>query len=334
MEAPGGTVVRRPDSARRTSSIDVEPHSSSMRDGFDLVAVARDLRTLSDGTAELVDSAAMRVVIDGDRRVAAIDPPIDGVVGHLVTKGWRALLRGLLPDDAEARTARFLLLDDLPVAAVISGYADLYLGPRDVGLGDDATQAALARADLCAGWARDATMITAVVDTGVFPVPEGPPAPYGSDDPFAWHALRPLPIGAMRRARRIDVWLQDGEQQFDAMFRDTHVAPSGAETVLHEWWAEGAADASSGAVLRCSSVAGPLPWPECPGAAASAASLVGRTASELREIVAAELRGTSTCTHLNDLLRSLADVPALAVLSRASSGTGAASPHRPGSADR
>jgi hypothetical protein len=57
-----------------------------------------------------------------------------------------------------------------------------------------------------------------------------------------------------------------------------------------------------------------LPWDECPGAAGSAARLVGQPVGALRRIVGDELRGTSTCTHLNDLLRSLADVPHLVAL--------------------
>jgi hypothetical protein len=54
-----------------------------------------------------------------------------------------------------------------------------------------------------------------------------------------------------------------------------------------------------------------LPWTECPAAAASAGRLDGLRVDELRERVAKEFRGTTTCTHLNDLLRSLADLGAL-----------------------
>jgi hypothetical protein len=39
--------------------------------------------------------------------------------------------------------------------------------------------------------------------------------------------------------------------------------------------------------------------------------LVGRPVEAVRDVVRAELRGISTCTHLNDLLRSLGDVAAL-----------------------
>ena len=59
-----------------------------------------------------------------------------------------------------------------------------------------------------------------------------------------------------------------------------------------------------------------LPWTECPQALGSAARLVGAPASDLRAVVRRDFVGTSTCTHLNDTLRSLADLPALATALR------------------
>ena len=55
-----------------------------------------------------------------------------------------------------------------------------------------------------------------------------------------------------------------------------------------------------------------LPWPECPNALASAGRIVGEAVTDLRAKVHADFRGTTTCTHLNDVLRSLAGVSALA----------------------
>jgi hypothetical protein len=63
-----------------------------------------------------------------------------------------------------------------------------------------------------------------------------------------------------------------------------------------------------------------LPYDECSLAAASPARLLGRHIDEL----AAEVRATagrSTCTHLDDLLRSLVAVPSL--LRRVTAGDGA-----------
>jgi hypothetical protein len=54
-----------------------------------------------------------------------------------------------------------------------------------------------------------------------------------------------------------------------------------------------------------------LPWIECPGAATTAGRLVGRPVAGLRGLVRDELVGTSTCTHLNDLLASLSQVDQL-----------------------
>ena len=49
-------------------------------------------------------------------------------------------------------------------------------------------------------------------------------------------------------------------------------------------------------------------------ALASADRTVGRRLDELRDLVRAEFRGTATCTHLNDALRSLADLSAMRAL--------------------
>jgi hypothetical protein len=58
-----------------------------------------------------------------------------------------------------------------------------------------------------------------------------------------------------------------------------------------------------------------LPWQECPGAVDSATRVAGMTLQELHFRVRDELAGTSTCTHLNDLLRSVADAgPLISVL--------------------
>ena len=54
-----------------------------------------------------------------------------------------------------------------------------------------------------------------------------------------------------------------------------------------------------------------LPWMECPNAVDSAGRLKGRTFTDLRQWVGRAMTGTSTCTHLNDTLRSLSDLEVL-----------------------
>jgi hypothetical protein len=55
-----------------------------------------------------------------------------------------------------------------------------------------------------------------------------------------------------------------------------------------------------------------LPYPECPGAAPNAVNIVGVPVAELRKEVLTRIRSIHCCTHLNDALRSLAEVPVLA----------------------
>ena len=55
-----------------------------------------------------------------------------------------------------------------------------------------------------------------------------------------------------------------------------------------------------------------LPYAECPGAAPNASRMAGTDLRTMRTEVLQRLRATDCCTHLNDGLRSLAEVPVLA----------------------
>jgi hypothetical protein len=96
----------------------------------------------------------------------------------------------------------------------------------------------------------------------------------------------------------------------DAHFRDSYVDDEG-ETVVHEYTVVARVDVATSTVLEATATPRVLPWFECPEAAASAGRLAGRTLESLRAGVRAEFLGASTCTHLNDMLRALADVGAL-----------------------
>ena len=54
-----------------------------------------------------------------------------------------------------------------------------------------------------------------------------------------------------------------------------------------------------------------LPYDECPLAVGHVAAMAGLPLSELRGAVLELPRGPLGCTHLNDMLRALADVPEL-----------------------
>ena len=57
---------------------------------------------------------------------------------------------------------------------------------------------------------------------------------------------------------------------------------------------------------------GTLPYKECRAAPVNVDALVGVPLVDLRNEVLLTLRKTAGCTHLNDMLRALAEVPALA----------------------
>jgi hypothetical protein len=109
----------------------------------------------------------------------------------------------------------------------------------------------------------------------------------------------------------MDIWTEGGDVLVDCFFRDSHQRADGPETIVHEYTLHVAVDPDSMLIRSCAAGVGALPWPECPSAAASAHRLVGTPLTDLRQRVRAEFVGPSTCTHLNDTLRSLADVPAL-----------------------
>lgn len=284
-------------------------------DELELQGVARDLITERSDTS-VVAGATVHAAVDANGTLSSlvIEPSHgDGarLVGRSVARGFRDAVRDEFPHDVAVGSPLALLLDDLPVAALISGYARLYSGTIPV---DDARTNM--KSDICSGWRSEGTMMTSVrAGTGV-PVTLGPTAPPLDGehelDPIGWHDIDQLRDGSMRRRRLIDVRVSPDSWAVNAMFRDTHVQPGGDETVLHEYTLTATVDAATRVFVTCSAVPRVLPWVECPVAAASADRLVGQPIDAARDYVRRELRGTSTCTHLNDLLRSLGDVGSLA----------------------
>jgi len=141
----------------------------------------------------------------------------------------------------------------------------------------------------------------------------GPPAPVLEPvgDPDSWHAMAALTPYAVRRRRRLDLIAPTNggdEYRIDLHFRDSHVDEGAQETVLHEYTVTGTADRVAGRIGAVAARAQVLPWLECPGAVASAERISGMELSSLRPVVRKEFVGRTTCTHLNDSLRSLGDI--------------------------
>jgi hypothetical protein len=306
------------------------------------IAQGRDLYTSQKGEAKVVAVVRVQATSDFPAHVLtsiSADPADDRVralAGKRASSGFRRAVEEALPGEREAGTILYQVLDDLPTALLVSGYATLAARftpgapaqPDDRPAGtraDDRPAAApadrpprmaLQTVDMCSGWVDGGVMVSGL-SQGVLPYFEGTPAPSvenaGSPqaDPLGWHAHEPLPPHAMRRRRRIDTWLDGDLAHVEGFFRDSHVALDGVERVVHEYTVRAVVDRETRSFRTCQADFGSLPWPECPGALASAGRLVGVSVDGLRRRVREEFTGVGTCTHLNDTLRALEDVSAL-----------------------
>lgn len=314
-----GSPRRRGSSVRRTVHLDVCSGAGSGA-SLDLEGAARDMLTVDDlGTCEVLDQARLTARTDDRRRIVSLDgDPALGAARTLVGARFGNGFRAQVADVVRSRSVSALmsgLLDDLPVVALISGYAWLRsaqlagISPSALAPGDGA----LRMADVCSGWRADGAMVASIEGGDGILLQDCPPAPSVlGDDPGGWHPQEPLAPGAMRRRRRIDVWRTDGVVAVDAMFRDSYGEPEGGESVLHEYTVSASVDPRSWQLTGIVAEPRVLPGPECPFASQQVARLVGVDVRSFREAVPTVLAGTAGCTHLNDLLRSFADVPHLA----------------------
>jgi len=280
-------------------------------DNLRLRGAARDLSTYAEGRGTILAEGSIEVELDGDRTLASITtspsvPGSESLVGRHVGRGFRAAAAALLPAELVAQPVS-LLLDDLPVAAIISGYSRLY------GSGDGLSSGAAPgiKADICAGWQADGSLMTSIRDgSGMQMIETIAPRIEDPEDELSWHEMPELARGVMRRRRIVDLSVGEGVALW-AWFRDTHGAPDGGKTVLHEYEVEGRIEEKYGPLSACVATPRVLPFPDCPAAAASAGRLVGRPLSDISQRVRSEFRGITTCTHLNDLFSSVGAVESL-----------------------
>jgi len=310
------TPQRLPGTIRRTTSID-----ASWPFGLDLDLIlrgtARDIRTVGS-SADVLGTSAFEMSVDwsAGRVVRAVTtephvPEALGLTGARAASGFRARLDDSMRDAPDSWSLLYRLLDDVPGATLLSGYALRISGRQDASAGPPIGWVA----DLCSGFQAGGTVMVSVADSGRSPMVTGPEAPSleQSDDDEAWHAMPAMAVNSMRRRRLIDV-ARASEELIVArsIFRDSYLSAEGGESVIHEYELTAEIEPTDWRITRAAATPRVLPWLECPPAADSAQRLVGRTLNDLRPLIRAEFRGVSTCTHLNDQMRSLTDVVALA----------------------
>jgi len=301
--------------AEWTSSLAMEGGARDLRTG----AHTSDRTDRTDPDAPVLDTtvlarAAVRAGFDTQRRLESLEtsPPVEwagALIGARAGGGFRRHLDAVVPP-AEAGSLLRQVLDDMPAAALISGYAWMRLARR---AGHHPASlmpsGALDRmTDLCSGWRAGGTAVASVEAGEGVPVQDCPPAPEDSgDDPAAWHAMGALEADWMRRRRCIDVSVgPDGAFGIWAMFRDTVGEGDGAEVVLHEYAVR--ALGTGGVIEAIEAEPRVLPFPECPAAGRAVAAMVGTEVGRFATAVGDTLSGIASCTHLNDLLRALGGI--------------------------
>jgi hypothetical protein len=315
VRGPLGTAPkRRANSVRRTSTVDMT-WPAGVSGQLRLTGRARDAVTTNVDQAPVTVAAATTSVGIGMGRTIediASTPTREGLDRLVGCRGGgylRAALDEFLPGERELGTPLYLLLDDVSGTSLISGFAwsrwpdpaiELMLrGPRPD------------MENVCIGFK---TGSSALMEQR-----EGPPGSrvqrvgplVHPDDPDGWHALGDLPEISMRRARRIDVWIEDGTIVIDSAFQDSAGEPDGGRVAVHEYSLRATADLSTMRVTTIEPDARILPFMECPGAMATAQAVVGARLGELRAVVLAKLAKSNGCTHLNDAMRALAEIPIL-----------------------
>jgi hypothetical protein len=284
-----------------------------------LLGQARDLLTpVTGGPAQVLAADTVRAVIGPDRVIEAItaDPPRPGMAqltGARGGGGLRHKLAEAVPAELAAGSPLYLLLDDIAGATLIGGFA-YSQWPSEWPEAWSATRAGSGQRrveGICIGFAPGSSGLDADGRSRFIHDLRPVPPLAAPDDPLGWHQLGDVQEVSMRRARRIDV-TTGNVITVDAMFQDSATVPTGGRVAVHEYQLSAQADPVTGELLSVHADPRVLPYQECPMAAANVGRLVGTPMAELRTVVLERLRTVAGCTHLNDALRALAEVPVLA----------------------
>jgi len=308
---------------RRTCSIDVSWPDGEGGDRL-FIGRVRDYRTPEAGKpGTVLDEAEYRARLAQDKTITAITatpapPKVDQLVGVRGGNHLRLFIKEVMPELISGGAPIYLPLDDISGTALVSAFAwsqwhdDWAERLRSSMKPEEFERMMSDRVNICwglqegnSGVTNDGPRNVAEADAGDLRNPA---------DPHGWHELPESGGPGFRRARRIDVTRDPGGKliHIDAAFQDSAKRRDGSRVAIHEYNLAATADADTLEILTLEPEARILPFSECPGAVHNTQRLIGKRISDIRDDVLALLRGPQGCTHLNDALRALAEVPKLA----------------------
>jgi hypothetical protein len=290
-----------------------------------MVGRARDLATDAAGAPpRLLGEGEFRLRMQEDKTITTIEATpapqsIASLVGERGGGHLRMVLSERMPELLTSGDPLYLVLDDISGTALVSAFAWSLWYPewaeklRNRMAEGELTEMMEQRVNVCWGLQEGNSGLSpdtlsdkiAHADAGELRNPA---------DPEGWHAFCDSDGPGFRRARRIDVSRDEaaGMLRIDSAFQDSAKLKQGGRVAIHEYLLRATVDLASHEILTLEPEARILPFPECPGAVHNVSRLVGRRIDDIRGEVLAQLRGPQGCTHLNDALRALADVPHLA----------------------
>lgn len=318
-QSAGVSPPLRPNSVRRTTSIDSTwPDGAAA--GWIMEGRARDVLVPADGAAPVfLDEAGYRLRVSPRREILELaTTPADVRTQQLigVRAGGESRRQNAAVLDDRIGSPLYQILDDFAGASLVarwiwSQWHEDWLSytkmPEQQSHGRNGNML-----DICTGFAAGSSALRHHNETKSFADPAHVGPLENPAEPHGWHEMPEQSGPAMRRARRIDVWKQDDLLMIDAGFQDSGTSPNGGRRGVHEYRVYAEVDPATGILLALQVLPYILPFQECPGASIKAARMVGQKLSDFRDAVLDTLPATMGCTHLNDVLRALADVPALA----------------------
>ena len=247
------------------------------------------------------------------RIIEQIDQPrldLSSLVGAKGGGHLRGVLDQTIHEERVNGSPLYLLLDDISGASLVSGWAWSRWEKEDgPSMREGFEERRKFMENVCHGFATGHSPLASTR-----PPPNNPevvPLAHPQDD-LSWHQLPQTEGANFRRARYIDISVHDNVMNINVGFQDSASDPSSARVAIHEYRLHAQADIEHGVLTSLTATPHILPFVECPGAIANISSLIGTPLHEMRTRVIEELPGVKGCTHLNDVLRGLAEAPILA----------------------